>query len=270
MSQTASERRRFPVPLRWLHAGGDLSRPDSRRSRRPAPVDTLRPPKLKTPLPPVTPEGEGHVPADAGDHASRLRDRPRARQAQVGNLLLQFEKARDILPVPRFRFKIEGVIPACRANSTRRVGAKRILCQQREFVVRTDLPKPIGGGFGVVAELPFAFPQCLLGALAFRHVNLCSDDLGKLPGCGDTQVRGLIQGVSPFHRAVQFCTRSSSVFFRPMRAGPLRPTGPGRPGGCVGTRLRGIYGRALAQSASGSRTRSPARRCSWPRRRAPS
>jgi hypothetical protein len=25
MSQTSSERRRFPVPLRWLRAGGDLS-----------------------------------------------------------------------------------------------------------------------------------------------------------------------------------------------------------------------------------------------------
>ena len=26
MSQTACQRRRFPLPLRWLHAGGDLSR----------------------------------------------------------------------------------------------------------------------------------------------------------------------------------------------------------------------------------------------------
>jgi hypothetical protein len=26
MSQTACQRRRFPVPLRWLKAGGDLSR----------------------------------------------------------------------------------------------------------------------------------------------------------------------------------------------------------------------------------------------------
>ena len=37
MSQTSSERRRFPVPLRWLHAGGDLSRLHSRRSMHPAP-----------------------------------------------------------------------------------------------------------------------------------------------------------------------------------------------------------------------------------------
>ena len=28
MSQTSSERRDFPVPMRWLHAGGDLSRPN--------------------------------------------------------------------------------------------------------------------------------------------------------------------------------------------------------------------------------------------------
>ena len=42
MSQTACERRRFPVPLRWLHAGGDPSRPDSGQSIRPAPVDTTQ------------------------------------------------------------------------------------------------------------------------------------------------------------------------------------------------------------------------------------
>ena len=28
MSQTSCERRGFPVPMRWLHAGSDLSRPD--------------------------------------------------------------------------------------------------------------------------------------------------------------------------------------------------------------------------------------------------
>ena len=28
MSQTSCERRSFPVPMRWLHAGSDLSRPD--------------------------------------------------------------------------------------------------------------------------------------------------------------------------------------------------------------------------------------------------
>ncbi len=42
MSRTSSARRRFPVPLRWLHAGGDLSQPDSWQSMRPAPVDTLQ------------------------------------------------------------------------------------------------------------------------------------------------------------------------------------------------------------------------------------
>jgi len=42
MSQASAERRRFPVRSRWLHADGDLSRPDSPRSRRPAPVDTLQ------------------------------------------------------------------------------------------------------------------------------------------------------------------------------------------------------------------------------------
>ncbi len=72
MSQTSSERRRFLVPLRWIHAGGDLSRLDSRRSIHPAPVDTLqalaetpfsrsRPPCLqasRSPRPSVAPTSE--------------------------------------------------------------------------------------------------------------------------------------------------------------------------------------------------------------------
>ena len=33
MSQTACERRRLPVALRWLHAGGDLSRPNHANQR---------------------------------------------------------------------------------------------------------------------------------------------------------------------------------------------------------------------------------------------
>jgi len=38
MSQTALERRDFPVPMRWPHAGSDLSRPGlrGRRGRRAA------------------------------------------------------------------------------------------------------------------------------------------------------------------------------------------------------------------------------------------
>jgi hypothetical protein len=43
MSHT-SARRRFPAPLRWLHAGGDLSQPDFMQSMRPAPLDTLQAP----------------------------------------------------------------------------------------------------------------------------------------------------------------------------------------------------------------------------------
>ena len=74
-------------------------------------------------------------------------------------------------PLLRFRFKVESVIPARRANSIGRVRTKRILGQQREFVVRTDFPKPIGGGFGVVAELRFALPQCLLGALELFNIQ---------------------------------------------------------------------------------------------------
>ena len=28
MNRTSCERRHFPIPMRWLHAGNDLSRPD--------------------------------------------------------------------------------------------------------------------------------------------------------------------------------------------------------------------------------------------------
>ena len=41
MSQTARERRRFAVPLRWPHAGGDLSRRNHANQRADRPVDTL-------------------------------------------------------------------------------------------------------------------------------------------------------------------------------------------------------------------------------------
>ena len=42
MSQTFRERRDFPVPMRWLHAGSDLSRPDHGDQRSRAPVDAFR------------------------------------------------------------------------------------------------------------------------------------------------------------------------------------------------------------------------------------
>src|SRR5882724_12405162 len=80
------------------------------------------------------------------------------------------------------------MIPARRANSISRVRAKRILGQQREFVVRTDLPKPLGAGFGVVAELRLALPQCFLAALAF-------DELTDLATDGSQHVEQLLIGL---------------------------------------------------------------------------
>ena len=47
MSQTACQRRRFPVPLRWLHAGGDLSRRNHANQPARSPVDT---PSTRQPL----------------------------------------------------------------------------------------------------------------------------------------------------------------------------------------------------------------------------
>ena len=49
MSQTSSARRRFPVPLRWLHAGGDLSRHKHANQRADRPL--IRPtPSPRRPL----------------------------------------------------------------------------------------------------------------------------------------------------------------------------------------------------------------------------
>src|ERR1700692_5136087 len=83
----------------------------------------------------------------------------------------------NMSPLFLLGFKVERVIPTQRADSIRRIRTKRILGQQREFVVRTDFPQPIGSGCGIVAELRFAFPQCFLGALAVAHVDDKDDPL---------------------------------------------------------------------------------------------
>ena len=45
MNQTSCERRHFPVPLRWLHAGGDLSRHNHANQRADRPlIRSTRPP----------------------------------------------------------------------------------------------------------------------------------------------------------------------------------------------------------------------------------
>ncbi len=45
MSQASSAPRRIPVVVRWLPAGGGPARPVSAQSMRPAPVDTVQPPR---------------------------------------------------------------------------------------------------------------------------------------------------------------------------------------------------------------------------------
>ena len=42
MSQTSRERRHFPVPMRWPHAGNDPSRPSRRASTHRALVDSFQ------------------------------------------------------------------------------------------------------------------------------------------------------------------------------------------------------------------------------------
>ena len=79
MSHTSSARRRFPVPLRWLQAGGDLSRPDSWRSMRPAPVDTLQ-------APAETLFSLSRPPLRAGMHVASLQgSRPPSNSAPTSN-----------------------------------------------------------------------------------------------------------------------------------------------------------------------------------------
>src|SRR5271154_1738367 len=78
-------------------------------------------------------------------------------------------------PFLRFRFQIESAIPAHRAEAIPRVRTKRVLGQHRELAVRIDLPEPIGGAFGVVAELSFALTQRLLRAFELFDVKIHPD-----------------------------------------------------------------------------------------------
>src|SRR5258705_5313119 len=99
---------------------------------------------------------------------------------KVVDRLASIESRPNKPPLLRFGFKVESVIPTQRTDSIRRIRTKRILGQQREFVVRTDFPQPIGSGCGIVGELRFAFPQCFLGAFAFCYVCRSADELDEL------------------------------------------------------------------------------------------
>jgi len=85
------------------------------------------------------------------------------------------------------------VIPARRADSIGRIRTKRILAQQREFVVRTGFPKPIGRCLCVVAELFFALAQCSLGALAFGHIDVGTENLDNLSARGEPMMGGYVE-----------------------------------------------------------------------------
>ena len=61
--------------------------------------------------------------------------------------------------------------PARGTDSIRRIRTKRILSQQREFVIWRDFPKPIGGGFGLVVEFRFTLAQSFLRAFALRQID---------------------------------------------------------------------------------------------------
>ena len=63
------------------------------------------------------------------------------------------------------------MIPTERADSMCRIRMKRILSQQREFVIWRDFPKPIGGGFGLVVEFRFTLAQSFLRAFALRQID---------------------------------------------------------------------------------------------------
>jgi hypothetical protein len=88
-------------------------------------------------------------------------------------------------PLLRLRLKIESVIPAHRPDSIGCMRTKCVLGQHCEFAVGTNFPKPVGSGFGIIAELRLALPQCFFGALALRHIDLCRDNLDKFPACGE-------------------------------------------------------------------------------------
>jgi hypothetical protein len=101
----------------------------------------------------------------AGPHVHRSAVAAQPTIYEITERFARIESFPDKPPLFRFRLKVESVIPAPSAYSIGRMRTKRILGQEREFVVRTNLPKPIGGSFGVVTEFRFALPQPILGAL---------------------------------------------------------------------------------------------------------
>ena len=81
----------------------------------------------------------------------------------------------------------------------------------------------------------------LLRAFAFRHIDLCSDNLDQLPTCGE---QGLADQFEVFDRSIrqynsEFARKAS---FSGLRVLNLRAGAPGsgRPGGSVATPLRGL------------------------------
>src|ERR1700746_3478379 len=54
-----------------------------------------------------------------------------------------------------------------------------------EFAARSHDRNETGYPVNCCPELRFALPQCLLGALALCHVDLCRDNLDKFPARGE-------------------------------------------------------------------------------------
>src|ERR1700720_4648653 len=88
---------------------------------------------------------------------------------EIAERLTRLEHRPMKLPLFRLRLDVRCEFPSGHPNPAHNREAASetsfVLRETREFVIRIGFPVPIGGAFRVVAELPFAIPQSLLGPL---------------------------------------------------------------------------------------------------------
>ena len=70
---------------------------------------------------------------------------------------------------------------------------QKALIDMGRFAVGPRRPEKARYRFDDLAELVFALPQCLLGPLALRHIDVCADSLDQLAERGKHMIGGCFE-----------------------------------------------------------------------------
>src|ERR1700687_4209877 len=108
------------------------------------------------------------------------------------------------------RFGVSCKIPAGHVNSARGPDANRIevLRYAGDPVVRSGLPEPVGGRFGVIAKTLLALAKCLLGPLAVL-------DIGRRPVPFDNVAQLIAQRLGAEQKPAIFTIVAPEPGFKP-------------------------------------------------------